>query len=147
MGGHPAVLRSTVIPATVATFTVVLRSSWGTESEIGTISVDQAEKVSTIKSTLASMLYTIANNLAANAYDGPKAAMPWLDNVNLDEFTDAFPRDRSLLTPEGWCGALPARAFRNRYQYGCAGDEGHTGNHHTERFMAERAARRAATIT
>ena len=130
--------------ATIATFTVVLRSSWGTESEIGTISVDQTEKNATIKSTLASLLYAIANNLASTAYDGPTAPMPWLDNVDLDEFTDSVPRDRSLLTPPGWCGALPAQAFRNRYQHGCVADEGHTGNHHTERFMAERAARRGA---
>lgn len=135
------------MPATIATFTVVLRSSWGDEFDVGTISVDQAESAATIKHTIAAMLSAIASELAATAYDGPTAPMPWLDNVDLTEFTDTVPRERSLVAAPGWCGALPARAFRGRYRSGCVADHGHSGNHYTDRMLAERAARRAATLT
>lgn len=132
--------------ASIATFTVILRSSWGSESEIGTVSIDQSEKAATIKHTLASMLYSIANELYATAYDGPTAPMPWLDNVDLVEFTNAFERDRSIRTPLHRCGALPAKAFRGRYPDGCVGDTGHDGNHCTDQSVFERAQRRAARL-
>lgn len=127
-------------------YQVVVRSSWGAEFDVGSISVDQSEPASTVKSTLASMLFAIASELSANAYEGPREPQPWLDNVALDEFTDSIPRDRSMTTPPGWCGALPARAFRGRYASGCQADEGHTGSHYTDRLMAERAMRRAAIL-
>lgn len=134
------------MPVAIATFTVVLRSSWGTETEVGTISLDQTAKTSTIKATLAAQLHAIAGELSATAYDGPTAPMPWLDNVDLVEFTDSVTRPRSYRTGPGRCGALPARAFRGRYPEGCVAAAGHEGSHCTDPAVVARAERRAATL-
>lgn len=133
--------------ATIALFTIVVRSSAGAEFDLGTISVDQSDSSSTVKHALASMLSAIATELASNAYDGPTAPMPWLDNVDLVEFTDSVPRSRSYRTRSGRCGALPARAFRGRYPEGCVAAEGHEGSHCTDEALVSRNERRLAVMT
>lgn len=128
------------------TYDIVVRSGEGKELDLGAISVDASADAATIKSTLGAMLSAIATELTKDAYDGPTAPMPWLDNVDLLEFTDSIPRKVAINAPVARCGALPARAFRARYPLGCVALVGHTGNHCTDPTIARRVERRATRL-
>ena len=72
---------------------------------------------------------------------------PWLNNIELTEFTDTIGRQQSFTAEAGRCGAMPARAFRDRYPEGCIAAQGHTGNHFLDPVLAQRAERRATRTT
>lgn len=124
------------------TFRLIVRAPWGAEYDLGGISVDSGARSAETKAALAASLSAIAAEVAESAWDGPTQPTPWLDNVDLVEFTDTIRRDRAFLPAPGVCAALPARAFRGRYRSGCVADEGHTGNHTTSAAIAERMRRR-----
>lgn len=63
---------------------------------------------------------------------------PWLDNLHISEFSELIERKRSTLAEPDRCGALPARAFWDRYPAGCLRDGAHTGSHAPEMADATR---------
>jgi len=54
---------------------------------------------------------------------------PWLDRIAIEEFSEFIERDRSALAGPDQCGALPAKAFADRYTLGCLRPVGHEGPH------------------
>lgn len=63
-----------------------------------------------------------------------------LAHVHLHEYTENLPR-LHVEHRDGTCGALPARAFRDRYTDGCRRQAGHPGPHSAELVTAQRADR------
>lgn len=63
---------------------------------------------------------------------------PWLSNVEITEFTENIPRQRSTMGAAPECGALPAQAFWGRYPFGCLRADGHTGVHSPDSRHAHR---------
>jgi hypothetical protein len=55
--------------------------------------------------------------------------MPWLERIDIEEFTETVPRGRSTVAAPGRCGALTARAFQGRYPQGCLRQDAHQGAH------------------
>lgn len=66
-----------------------------------------------------------------------------LAHVHLHEFTENVPR-LHVENHDGTCGALPAKAFRDRYTRGCRRKAGHEGRHSAEAATAARADYSAA---
>jgi hypothetical protein len=54
---------------------------------------------------------------------------PWLDRITIDESSELIDRERSPLAAPDRCGALPAKAFTDRYGAGCLRPVGHEGPH------------------
>lgn len=63
---------------------------------------------------------------------------PWLAHIDITEFTETIPRERSTMGGDPECGALPAQAFRNRYPFGCLRWTGHAGPHSPIELYARR---------
>lgn len=126
------------------TFTILVRSPWGSELDLGGVSINTGAPVAETKAAIAASLSAIATELIQTAWEGPTEPTPWLDTIDLLEFTDTINRDHAFLPQAGLCAALPARAFRGRYPFGCVADKGHSGNHTTNAAIAERARRRDA---
>ncbi len=64
-----------------------------------------------------------------------------LENVELHEYTEVFPRESAV--GHGRCGALPARAFRLKYPLGCYREVAHEGPHSALAKTAQSMDRKA----
>jgi hypothetical protein len=125
---------------------VIIRMPWDTDYEVGSVELRPGDTSSFFWQAVADLMTRIAAEVNTGNFEKPSPEVLWFEKVDLREFTDSVPRDHSPYAAPGMCGAWPARAFRPRFLEGCVADEGHPGSHCTDRAMAERAARRAATI-
>lgn len=125
---------------------VIIRMPWGTDYEVGSVELRPGDTNALFWKSVADLMERIAAEVNEGNLESASPEILWLEKVDLREFTDSVPRDRSPYAYPGTCGAWPARAFRPRFLEGCVADEGHSGSHCTDRATAERAARRAATI-
>lgn len=125
---------------------VIIRMPWDTDYEVGSVELRPGDTNAIFWDAVATLMRNIAAEVAAGHFEESPPELLWLEKVDLREFTETIPRDRSPYAFPGTCGAWPARAFRPRFLQGCVADEGHDGSHCTDRAVAERAARRAATI-
>jgi hypothetical protein len=125
---------------------VIIRMPWDTDYEVGSVELRPGDTNAFFWQAVADLMKMIAAEVGEGHFEEPSPEVRWLERVDLREFTDSVPRDRSPYAAPGVCGAWPARAFRPRFLEGCVGPEGHAGSHCTDVATAERAARRAATI-
>lgn len=75
-------------------------------------------------------------------YDAPPELTPsHLANVDLHEYSEVFERPKAV--GHGRCGALPARAFRLKYPFGCYRERKHEGPHSAQAKTAQSMDRKA----
>lgn len=126
---------------------VIIRMPWGTEYEVGSVELHQGDSHAALWTSVLDLVKLIASEVEEGCYDTPAPPEEaWLNRVDLREFTDSIPRERSPYAEPGNCGAWPARAFRPRYLVGCVAAEGHDGTHYTDMAAYLRARRRADKI-
>ena len=126
---------------------VIIRMPWDTDYEVGSVELRPGDSNASFWRAVADLMERIAAEVNEGNFDQASPEVLWLEKVELREFTDSVPRDRSPFAEPGTCGAWPARAFRPRFLTGCVADEGHSGSHCTDVATAMRASRRAATIS